>query len=339
MRAMNLLACIALVAALLLGSCAKENADQQVAQQGGQPVLGEPVDEDAVAVTVNGMAVTNRELAEEEGRLMQQLGGRVDAQQMGEMKSMVKQQAMNNIISRMLLDGAVAEEGITVTPEEIDARLAEVKASIGSDEAFSQRLAVMGITEDLFVREMGTALKVEKLLARRGEVVEVTEADVRSYYDENPQMFNRPERVKASHILIKVDENDTAAEKEEKQKEVVRVLAELRQGADFAEMASQHSWCPSKKDGGDLGFFQRGQMVKPFEDAAFSLGIGELSDVVETQYGYHIIKVTDREDARTVGFEEAKPGIQAYLEGQRKQQAMGALVEELRGKATIEYPE
>lgn len=339
MRAMNLLACMALVAALLLGSCAKEDADQQVAQRGGQPTPGEPIDDAAVAVTVNGKTVTNRELAEEEGRLMQQLGGRVDPQQMEQMKSMVRQQALNNIISRMLLDGAVEDEGIVITPEEIDARLAEVKAQVGSDEAFSERLAVMGITEDLFAREMGMALKVEKLLTIRGQTVEVTDADLRSYYDENPQMFNQPERVKASHILIKVDETDTAAEKEEKQKEVGRVLAQLRQGADFAELASQHSWCPSKKDGGDLGFFQRGQMVKPFDDAAFSLGIGELSDVVETQYGYHIIKVTDREEARVVGFEEAKPGIEAFLEGQRKQQAMGALVEELRAEAKIEYPE
>jgi peptidyl-prolyl cis-trans isomerase C len=320
-------------------SCSKEEGGQQASEEGSQLALGESADAAATAVTVNGRMVTNREIAQEEGRLMQQLGGRVDPQQMGEMKAMVRQQAMNNIISRILLEGAIEEKGITVTPEEVETRLAEVRSSLGSEQEFSDRLAMMGITEDLFVEEMGTAMKVDKLLAESGKVAELSDADLKSYYDENPARFNQQERVKASHILIKVEENDTGAEKEEKRREADNLVAQLKAGGDFAELAGAHSWCPSKQKGGDLGFFQRGQMVKPFEDAAFNLGVGELSGVVETQFGYHIIKVTDREEARSIGFEEAKPGIAAFMEGQLKQQAMTALVEDLRAAATIEYPE
>jgi peptidyl-prolyl cis-trans isomerase C len=336
-----LLVGIVLVAVLgvLLG-CSKEEAGQAKDQgEIDQLVPGDDIDLSAMAVKINGQVITNRQVAQEEGRLMQQLGSQVDAQQMGQMKDVVRKQALDNLISRTLLDQAVAREGVTASQGEIDARMAEIKAQMGSDEEFASRLAMMGMTEELLEAEMGTAIKVEKLIEKRGDAPEVTEADLKAYYDENRDRFKQPEQVEASHILIKVEPDDSDATKYEKRREAERVLGELSQGADFAQTATQHSACPSKQNGGRLGFFRRGQMVKPFEDAAFGLEVGQTSGIVETQFGYHIIRVTDRQESKDIPFEEARDGLAQYLDGQKKQEAMNSYIQGLRDAAEIEYAE
>ena len=330
---------VAVACVALLFGCAKESAQEDQGEKApGQIVMQDDLDADAVAVRIDGQDITNRQVSEEQGRLLQQLGGRMDPQQLGAMKDVIRQQALDNLINRTLLEKAIADAGVTTTPEEVDARMAEVKASFGSEQDFIDRLAMMGMTEDLVRSEMETALKVEKLLVGRQDTSPISEDAIRSYYNENKQRFEQPERVQASHVLIKVDAGATEAMKNVARTDAERVLGELRGGADFAQVASQNSDCPSKERGGDLGYFEQGRMVKPFEDVAFNLKIGEISDVVETQFGYHIIKVTDRQDARTIPFDEAKDGIAAFLEGQRNQRTLETYTEELRSAATIEYP-
>jgi peptidyl-prolyl cis-trans isomerase C len=326
-----------------LGGCSKDEAETGAEDRtsGGMPQLvsGEQLEDDAMVVKVDGRVVTNREVAEEEGRLMQQLGGRVDFQQLGEMKGVIRQQAIDNVINRILLQNAVETEGVTVSQEAIDARMRDIRGRMGSEEEFSSRLAMMGITEEFLKQEMETALKVETIIADRDLMKPISDSEMKSYYDENPEQFQQPERIGASHILIKTEPTDSEAAKMEKRGEAERLLADLKQGADFATLAGQHSFCPSKQNGGDLGLFGRGQMVKPFEDAAFSLGVGELSGIVETQFGYHIIKVTAREAGGTIPFGEAREGIAGFLDTQMRQQAMNTLVGELRAGAAIEYAE
>jgi peptidyl-prolyl cis-trans isomerase C len=330
---------VAMTCGVLLFGCAKEKAQEDEGEKAtGQLVMQDDLDADAVAVRVDGKDITNRQVSSEQGRLMQQLGGRVDPQQLGTMKDVIRQQALDNLINRTLLEKAIADAGVTTGPEELEARMAEVKNSFGSEQEFTDRLAMMGMTEELVRGEMEMALKVEKLLAGRQDTGPIPEADIRSYYDENKQRFQQPERVKASHVLIKIEPGDTEAMKNLARTEAERLLGELRQGADFAQVASLNSHCPSKERGGDLGYFERGRMVKPFDDVAFNLKAGEMSDVVETQFGYHIIKVTDRQEARTIPFGEAKDGIASFLEGQRNQQTLETYTQELRSAASIEYP-
>ena len=255
------------------------------------------------------------------------------------MRGMVRDQAMTNLINRKLLEDAIAEAGLTADAGETEKRMAEIKASFGSDQAFSDRLASVGMSEEILRDEMETAVMVEKLIAEHGDFEKVEDSDVRAYYEENKERFQEPEKRRASHILIAVDPNSTSAEKAVARQEAEQVLAQLKGGADFAELAGTHSGCPSKDQGGDLGFFPRGQMVKPFEDAAFGLAVGELSGVVETQFGYHIIKVTDREEGRAVPFEEASERIASFLESQRMQAAMESYTQQLRDAAAIVYPD
>jgi peptidyl-prolyl cis-trans isomerase C len=330
---------LATLMAVSIGCSKDEGSGSEDKGAVAQLLPGGDVDGSAMAVKINDQVVTNQEVAEEEGRLMQQLGGRVDPQQMGQMKEVVKKQALENVISRALLDQAIERAGVTASQEEVDARMTEIRSQMGSDEEFAQRLAMMGITEEMLEKEMGTAIKVEKLIETRGDLTTVTDEDLRTYYNENIDRFKQPAQVQASHILFKVETTDTEAEKGAKRQEAEAVLAELGGGADFAQLAQEHSACPSSQNGGDLGFFRRGQMVKPFEDAAFGMKAGEMSGIVETQFGYHIIKVTDRQEEREIPFEEAKEGLIGFLEGQKKQEAMGSYIEELRGEAVIEYAE
>jgi peptidyl-prolyl cis-trans isomerase C len=143
----------------------------------------------------------------------------------------------------------------------------------------------------------------------------------------------KPAMVQASHILVKAElENQSQAE--EKIKEIKE---KLDGGEDFATLAQEHSACPSGQKGGDLGMFGPGSMVKPFEEAAFALKPGEISDVISTQFGLHLIKVTDTQEPQKLEYEEAKPQIAQFLKEQNGAKLLQEWVEELKQEATIDF--
>ena len=132
---------------------------------------------------------------------------------------------------------------------------------------------------------------------------------MQSFYDSHPEHFKEPERVRASHILIKSKPDAGPVEKEERRKTLEAVKKRLDQGEDFGVLAKQFSQCPSAEKGGDLGYFERGKMVKPFEDEAFSMNLGEVSDIVVTSFGFHLIKVADKKPERIIPYEESKETV------------------------------
>ena len=166
--------------------------------------------------------------------------------------------------------------------------------------------------------------------------ITVTDKEIRTYYDSNLDRFKQSEQVKASHILIPVDPKADDAEKAKARKQIETIQKKVKKGEDFEALAKEHSGCPSNTKGGDLGYFGQGQMVKPFEEAAFALEPGQVSDIVETRFGYHLIKVTDKKPAMTVPFEEVKEGISGHLKQQQVRAKVLAYVEDLRGKAKVE---
>jgi peptidyl-prolyl cis-trans isomerase C len=335
-------------AGLILAGCAGEDAEQAetqqtTTQQPGQPAAGQPTlqpdpGDPTVAVTVNGTEITKGQIANETNRLMRQMGGQgTSPQQLQSMSGFFQQQATDNLVSRILLQQAIDKEDVEVSQADIDERMTEVRSNFGSEEELQNRLAMMGMTEETLEQEMSTALKVEKLLELKAPVPEVTEAEVRAYYDENPTQFQKPERVRASHILFKVEEGSAPDVKAQKKAEADKILKELEAGADFGQLAAEHSDCPSASRAGDLGAFEKGRMVKPFEDTAWSLGVGEMSGVVETRFGYHIIKKTEHEEGGSVSFEESRDNLTAFLDGKKKQEAMTAYTEQLKAEADIKY--
>ncbi|HUT44633.1 MAG TPA: peptidylprolyl isomerase, partial [Sedimentisphaerales bacterium] len=174
----------------------------------------------------------------------------------------------------------------------------------------------------------------------------ITEEEAQKYYNENPKFFNKPELARVSHILIKpefIDPNSDPNADPNEAKAIARkkaedLLEQIKGGADFAELAKSHSACPSAPQGGDLGFFPRGEMDSAFENAAFELEIGQISDVVETKYGYHIIKATDHKDASTTSLEQAKDDIIKQLTQTKQSEIAEEYIESLKAGAKIVYP-
>jgi peptidyl-prolyl cis-trans isomerase C len=225
-----------------------------------------------------------------------------------------------------------------VTSGEIDAKFDEIKGNFPTEEAFIEQLNRSNMTPDEFRIEVARGMKLEKLVEMKtAGVLEPTEEEAKEFYDSNTERFSSPERVRASHILVKVEEEDSELVRTQKKEKIDDLHKQLVAGADFATLATGNSDCPSSAKGGDLGFFGRGQMVKPFEDAAFALETGQISPVVETRFGWHVILVTEKEDAGLTEFSDARDSIVDYLASMKKQDAMNEYMTSLKEAATVEY--
>jgi len=214
-------------------------------------------------------------------------------------------------------------------------------------EEFKKKMAEYGQSFDEVKTEIREGLARNKFMeAQWAGKINVTEEEAQKYYNENPRQFETPEQVRVSHILIKpelidpkVDPNaDPNEAKAIARTKTEDLLKQLKDGADFAELAKSHSSCPSAPKGGDLGLFPRGQTTPAFENAAFELEIGQISGVVETEYGYHIIKATEHKDASTTSFEQAKDDIIKQLTQTKQSEIAEEYIASLRVAANIVYP-
>ncbi len=287
---------------------------------------------------VNDIVIGDKEISQELAMLKQQMAGRVSAQQLDSMEPMLKQQAVANLVNRALLTEAAEKENITVTAEQVEVKYQEIRANFPDEEAFVAQLGRSNMTIDEFRVEVERGMKLEELVSiKTADVSAPTSEEAKEFYDSNSERFTTPEKVRASHILITVAETDTEITREQKKAKIDDLHAQLVAGADMATLAQANSDCPSKDKGGDLGFFGKGQMVKPFEDAAFALEVGQISPVVETKFGYHVIKVTEKENAGTTAFAEVEESIIDYLADMNKQDQMNTYMTALRDAAEIEY--
>ncbi len=204
-----------------------------------------------------------------------------------------------------------------------DDRLAKVKAESGlTDEEFDKRISMQlfgGETRDQWTKQQVDLATIPVVLAREMNI-NITDADVKKFYEDpaNISSFEQPEQVRASHILLMTSDPEThepipADKKDAKRKLMEDILKQARGGTNFADLAKQYSEDPGSKDKGGEYTFPRGQMVKQFEDTAFSLKPGEISDIIETQFGFHIIKLSEKIPAKKVDYDKVKAGIHAHL--------------------------
>lgn len=302
-----------------------------------------------IAVTVNGVEITEdrvNEIIEPQLAAMAKQGQERQPEFMEQMKKVLRPQAIEKMIVEQLLDEKAKQAHINITEQDVNNQLEEIAAKHSpplSVDDFKQKMENFGIPFDKIKEQIQRRMVFEKLLeAEFTNEINVTEEDAKNHYDQNLNRYKTPEQVKASHILIKVDTTDPNSDPNEV-KAIARAKAEdllkqIQAGADFAGLAKANSDCPSAENGGDLGFFDKGKMVPPFEKAAFELEVGQVSDIVETSFGYHIIKVTDHKGASTTTFEQAKDEIMERLKQTRQRELAAKYVKKLQVEANIVYP-
>jgi peptidyl-prolyl cis-trans isomerase C len=294
----------------------------------------------SMAAKVNGAVITRADIDQAVQALMNRFSGQMSPEQMAGMKPVMWKQALESLINQRVLVQEADREGIQADKKGIDAQVKEISSRAPSGEAFQKLLASAGITEVQLRHDIGQDLKIEALLDKKAPKTQgASDKEVKAYYRDNPEKFKVPERLRASHILVKVNPGESAEDRAQKRLKLAGLRGRIEKGEDFAKLAGENSDCPSKSQGGDLGYFEKGKMAKPFEDAVFAMKIGQVSDVVETQFGYHLIKLTGHEEARVIPLEQARDKVVTFLNRQKRQKVVGDYLQKLRGSATIEYAE
>lgn len=251
----------------------------------------------------------------------------------------VKKEALDSLIRMELMIQDARKRNITVDEVAMLSSLEGFMAQFNEEFSFNDFLAQNDLTEEKMKDQLRRQLILQKLQQELAKEFSangtVSDEEIKKFYDDNLDKFKRPEQVKASHILISVPEGADEAAKKEALTKIEGIQKKVLAGDDFAELARSNSQCPSSAQGGDLGFFGKGQMVKEFEDVAFALKPGEASGVVETPFGYHVIKLNEKRDAGTVPLEEVKGRIEEYLSQLRIDKAQQEYIDGLLTKAKI----
>ncbi|BBH20926.1 hypothetical protein Back11_22710 [Paenibacillus baekrokdamisoli] len=266
------------------------------------PPFGGASSKNDTVATVNGVAITKDKLFDS----MSELGGK---------------QTLDNLIQDELIMQAADKDGIKVTDADVEKEITSIKGRFPTEADFNAALQQANMTLDDLKKQTPMQLRIRKILEPK---VTVTDKEIKDYFDKNKASLGTPLQVRASHILVATE------------KEAEDILKELKAGGDFAAIAKAKSTDPgSKANGGDLGFFGAGAMDPAFEKAAFALKKDELSAPVKTSFGYHIIKVTDRKEAKVATLDEEKAKIKDQLVNQKVQELSATWLADLKAKAKI----
>jgi len=266
-------------------------------------VFGSQAGSAEAVATVNGVKITKDELFDE----MAAYGG---------------SSVLDDLIRQEVIRQAVEEAGKTASDEEVQARMEKFAEPYGSMDAFLAEIAYYGYSEEMLREQVATQIKIEKII---GADVAVTDEEIAAYFEENKDSFDKPETVRASHILVETRE------------EAESLLKQLEAGADFAELAAEHTLDEmTKESGGDVGDFARGEMEEGFEETAFGLEIGETA-IAETSYGFHVVRVTDKSAAQEATLDSAREEIVDYLTQSKLADLVDGWIADREAEADIEY--
>ncbi|MBW0928557.1 peptidylprolyl isomerase [Priestia megaterium] len=228
---------------------------------------------------------------------------------------------LDSLIEQKVISKEAAKQNIKVTDKEINAELENLKSQYGGEDALNQALASSGVKLSELKKDLKTNIEAKKMVE---STINIKDSEMKSYFNQNKDSLATEAQVKASHILV-------ADEKTAKE-----VKAKLDKGEDFAKLAKEYSTdTASKSNGGDLGYFKKGDMVKTFANKAFSMKVNEVSDPVKTEYGYHIIKVTGKKEAQKATYENSKAKIKQTLLDQKYQTEYPTWLQKLKKKYDI----
>jgi peptidyl-prolyl cis-trans isomerase C len=284
---------------------------------------------------VNGSVITQEDFDRDMALVEERMAAMGSLPSESEMAD-VKKEVLENLINLELLYQESRKEGKKAEAAEVDQQMAALKERFPNKEDFQAALKSRNLTESDVRGQIEKGMSIQRLIEGRFDKIEISEKEAKEYYDSHQDLFMQPEQVRASHILIKVDSGAEEAKKVEARKKLEEIRKKIQEGGDFEAMAEEFSEDSSGKQGGDLGYFGRGQMVKPFEEAAFSLKPGEMSGLVESPFGYHLIKVTDRKPENVVPYEEIKEKLEEYLKQEKMNKEVAQYISSLKEKADVE---
>jgi len=287
-----------------------------------------------VLARVNGEAIEKWEFDNAVKRVEARAGSPVPADKRDE----VFRGVLDQLVAYHLLAQESRARKLDVTDAEVETQMGQARQGFPSEEAFKQGLAAQGITIDQLRLQARTSLAVQNVIdAEVAAKIAVQETEVSAFYQQNLDRFKQGETVHASHILIGVGQTATPAEKTAARAKAQAALKQVRGGTDFAAVARAQSQDPgSAPNGGDLGFFPQGQMTPPFEQAAFKLKPGAVSGIVETPFGFHIIKVHERRAPRTAPLAEVGGQIKEFLEQGQREAKLEQFVEQVKTRSKVE---
>ena len=292
------------------------------------------------AVEVDGEIMTQAELQKAVDRGMMSVRSQVPPEKLLELEAGMRKDIIEQFITRAVFVKEAERRNVQVPDQEVEQALTQLKGDLPKGMTFEQAMTAEGTTLEKVKNEIRARLGIRRMIAEGKDTqpVKPSEKEVEDFYKKNPDQFKLPERVHARHILIALAPGDDEKAKAAKAAKARDIRSQLAAGANFADMAKKFSDCPSKEAGGDLGEFARGQMIKPFEEAAFTQKKDEIGPVVETTFGYHIIQVFGRQAAGMAPLNrELKEKISTHLASLSQRQAIEQLIKNLRAKAKIVY--
>lgn len=254
-----------------------------------------------------------------------------------EEKAKLREGVLEQLISAELLYQESKKAKLGDLKEKTEERFGEIKKGFASEDEFKKLLEDRGISENDLREDIKKGVHIDTFLEKDlYSSVVISDQEKKEEYEKNKDKLSLPEQVKASHILIRFKDDASDEDKKDAMAKIEDLRKRAVSGEDFAELAKENSEDGSAPQGGDLGYFRRGMMVPQFEAVAFSLDAGKISDVVETQFGYHIIKVLDKKAARKLSYQEVEADMTRFLIGQKRGAALEEFVAGLKKNAKIE---
>ncbi len=290
-------------------------------------------------VIVNGQEISGEAVQFELDRLVRfYMSHGMTINEVKENLTKLEEKALEQAIGAKLLLDRANELAIPVTGDQIDAEVQKVIEQVGGEENYKKALAAQNITEEVFKKELEKGARVNALVQQAcAGVADPTEEEIEAFYKAHQAEYVKPHQVHCQHILVKSEEKDLPEAKSAAFEKIREIRERILSGGDFAEEAKKHSDCPSGQEGGSLGWFGRGMMVPEFDKCAFEMKKGEVSDIVTTQFGYHIIYKADERGGEKQTLVDVHDQIKDLLRHEVRGRAMDAFVAELREKAQIEY--
>jgi len=249
----------------------------------------------------------------------------------------LRREAMDEMVDQELLRQAAQKKGIEVSPEEVDAAVAELKKVFKTPQSFASRLQSEGFTEETYPKHVEGMIAAKRYLdGIREGAAKVSDEELEAYYRDNQQRLTLPEQVRVRQILLVWKPRDGRNDRAATRDAIAPILERARKGEDFAELARKFSEDPeTAASGGDMGFFHRGQRVPALERAAFALTPGEISDMVETPFGVHILRLEEHRDAELLPLDQIREQLREHVRNERAEAAVKSEIARLRDAAEI----